>query len=70
MSAGHYQRSLDSYNKCLKTAPPAWVERATALGNRAAVLVMLHRYVEAVDDCETALRQCPHMAKLHVRRGR
>jgi len=69
-STGHYQRSLDSYNKCLKTAPPAWIERATALGNRAAVLVMLHRYVEAVDDCETALRQCPHMAKLHVRRGR
>ena len=37
-------RALDAYNKCLSMAPPDWIERATALGNRAAVLVMLLRY--------------------------
>jgi hypothetical protein len=36
-------RALDAYNKCLNLAPVGWLERATALGNRAAVLVMLHR---------------------------
>lgn len=37
------RRALDAYNKCLNLAPDGWIERATALGNRAAVLVMLHR---------------------------
>ena len=40
----HFHRALDAYNKCLNLAPPVWGERATALGNRAAVLVMLLRY--------------------------
>jgi tetratricopeptide (TPR) repeat protein len=40
------------------------------LGNRAATLMMLHRYVEAADDCAAALRHDPSMVKLHSRRGR
>jgi len=69
-STGSYPRALDAYNKCLSMAPPDWIERATALGNRAAVLVMLLRYKEAVNDCEEALRLDKCMVKLQVRRGR
>ena len=54
----------------MKIAPLGWIERATALGNRAAVLVMLHRFVEAVNDCDEALRLDSHMVKLLVRKGR
>ena len=32
--------------------------------------MMLHRYVEAADDCAAALRLDPSMVKLHSRRGR
>jgi len=69
-SSGSYLRALDAYNKCLNLGPANWLERPTALGNRAAVLVMLHRFVEAVNDCEEALKLDKNMVKLHVRRGR
>jgi len=69
-SSGCYEKALDAYDRCMKTAPPGWTERATALGNRAAVLVMLHRFVEAVNDCDEALRLDSNMVKLLVRKGR
>lgn len=69
-SSGCYDKALDAYDRCMKIAPPGWIERATALGNRAAVLVMLQRFVEAVNDCDEALRLDSHMVKLLVRKGR
>jgi tetratricopeptide (TPR) repeat protein len=69
-SSGCYEKALDAYDRCMKIAPPGWFERATALGNRAAVLVMLHRFVEAVNDCDEALRLDSNMVKLLVRKGR
>jgi len=69
-SSGWYEKALDAYDRCMKIAPPGWFERATALGNRAAVLVMLHRFVEAVNDCDEALRLDSNMVKLLVRKGR
>ena len=69
-SSGCYEKALDAYDRCMKIAPLGWIERATALGNRAAVLVMLHRFVEAVNDCDEALRLDSHMVKLLVRKGR
>ena len=67
-----FGRALDAFEKALKFAPttPAWPTRPQVLGNRAATLMMLHRYVESVDDCAEALTLDPTMIKLHTRRGR
>ena len=65
-----YVRALDAFNTCLSVASQQWSSRATVLGNRAATYMMLDRYIEAVEDCETAVQLDPSMLKLHVRRGR
>jgi tetratricopeptide (TPR) repeat protein len=69
-----FARALDSFDKALqfgchdKDRP--WPMRPQVLGNRAATLMMVHRYIEAADDCAEALRLDPSMVKLHTRRGR
>ena len=68
--ASEFSRALEAFEKGLKFAPPGWPLRAQVLGNRAATLMMVHRYQEAADDCAEALRLDPTMAKLHTRRGR
>jgi tetratricopeptide (TPR) repeat protein len=65
-----FDRALYSYDKCLEVAPKSCTFRTIVLGNRAATYMMLDRYIEAVEDCETAVREDPSMIKLHVRKGR
>jgi Flp pilus assembly protein TadD len=65
-----YEQALAAFNTCLSVAPMQWSSRATVLGNRAASFMMLDRYIEAVEDCEAAVKLDSTMLKLHVRRGR
>lgn len=65
-----YSRALDAFNKALDAAPENWVSLVSVFGNRAATLMMLERYVEAVADCEEALRVDPYINRLQGRRGR
>ena len=67
-----FGRALDAFEKALNFAPtnPPWPTRPQVLGNRAASLMMLHRYIESADDCAEALTLDPTMIKLHTRRGR
>jgi hypothetical protein len=43
--SGHYDKSLEFFNKAIHISPKTWVGRANAFGNRAASFLMLHRYV-------------------------
>ena len=65
-----YEQALDAFTKAINVAPPNWSLVPTVLGNRAATLVMMGRFIEACDDCQDALRLDASLVKLHVRRAR
>ena len=65
-----FSRALEAFEKSFQFAPKDWPLHAQVLGNRAATLMMLHRYAEAAADCAEALKLDPTMVKLHARRGR
>ena len=65
-----YEKALEVFTKALRVGPPKWEGRSSNLGNRAATYVMLSRFVEAVDDCDQALRLDPTAIKLHVRKAK
>ncbi len=65
-----YDKALLSFTKAMQVAPADWFYKATVLGNRAAALMMLDRYVEAAEDCQQAVRLDPTLVRLHSRRGR
>lgn len=54
----------------MKLCPPIWSGRPLVLGNRAAAYMMLDRFIEAVDDCDEALKLDPTALKICMRKGR
>ena len=69
-TANRYEEALHAYSQSLCYCPPNWPTRSIVLGNRAAALMMLQRFVEASVDCDAALEADPTMVKLFVRRAR
>jgi len=65
-----YEKAYSSFTKALEIAPSDWFYKATVLGNRAASLMMLDRFVEAADDCKNAMAIDPTLVRLHSRRAR
>ena len=65
-----YEESLQAFSEALLLAPDGWHERPKLHCNRAAALIMLHRYEEAVRDCEQAVAQDPALLKAYTREGR
>lgn len=68
--AKRYEESLQAFSEALLLAPEAWHERPKLHCNRAAALIMLHRYGEAVRDCERAVAKDPTLLKAYTRCGR
>ena len=68
--AKRYEESLQAFSQALLLAPDAWHERPKLHCNRAAALIMLHRYEEAVKDCEQAVARDPALLKAYTRCGR
>lgn len=68
--AEQYLRAYEAFSKCLQVCPAKWTEIPGVLGNRAAVLMMLDRYVEVIEDCEEALTISPGSLNLLDRKGR
>lgn len=68
--AKRYKDSLQAFSEALLLAPDAWHERPKLHCNRAAALIMLHRYEEAVRDCERAVAADPGLLKAYTRCGR
>ena len=65
-----YEDALHAYTQSLYHCPTDWSTRAIVLGNKAAALMMLQRFVEAAADCNAALEADKSMVKLYVRRAR
>jgi tetratricopeptide (TPR) repeat protein len=68
-----FYRALENFTKALFVSGSAGLrlsDRALVLGNRAAAYFMLDRYIEAIEDCEAALRIDVNLFKLHLRAGR
>ena len=65
-----YENALDAFSNCLAACPEDWSELPGVLGNRAATLMMLERYVEAIEDCNRAVKMNPNMLRLLDRKGR
>lgn len=65
-----YEQAHDAFTKALTVAPANWPLAPTVLGNRAAALVMINRYIEACDDCQEALKLDQSLVKLNIRRAR
>ena len=61
--AGKYQEAADAYGKAIEAEP----KEATYDGNRAAALLMLKKYDEALEDCRQAIDLDPKMVKGYVR---
>lgn len=68
--AEKYCDAYDAFSKCLKICSPMWSEIPSVLGNRAAALMMLDRYVEAIEDCDKAITAMPRFLRLLDRKGR
>ena len=65
-----YAKALDSFNKALEQSQESWSIYSTLLANRAAVLMMLDRYIEVLSDCEKVLLLDPKNIKICCRKGR
>ena len=65
-----YEDSLQQFSNAILLAPDGWAEKPKLFCNRAAALIMLHRYEEAVRDCEQAVAQDPALLKAYTRGGR
>lgn len=66
----NYEKSLHEFTNALLLAPDGWPEKPKLYCNRAAALIMLHRYEDAVKDCEKAIQGDPHLLKAYTRCGR
>eukprot|EP00624_Nannochloropsis_granulata_P002994 evm.model.NODE_25201_length_48748_cov_29.326208.7 len=66
----NYEKSLHEFTNALLLAPDGWSEKPKLYCNRAAALIMLHRYEDAVKDCEKAIQGDPHLLKAYTRCGR
>ena len=60
---GKYQEAADAYGKAIEAEP----KEATYYGNRAAALLMLKKYDEALEDCRLAIELDPSFVKGYVR---
>ena len=69
-NADNYTAAYDAYSLALSNGSSDWSFRPAVYGNRAAALMMLGRYIEAIDDCTMAVREDPTLIKLHCRKGR
>ena len=69
-NADNYVAAYDAYSLALSHGSDDWNFRPAVFGNRAATLMMLGRYLEAIDDCTMAVREDPTLIKLHCRKGR
>ena len=65
-----YENALEAFSKCISVCPKDWVELPNTFSNRAATLMMLMRYVEAIEDCDKALSLNSNMLRLMDRKGR
>ena len=65
----HRRHCQAKYGEALETAPPASKERAIYHSNRAACLLRLDRFAEAVTDCTQALDLDPGSCKALMRRA-
>ena len=65
-----YENAMNSFSECIALCPEGWTELPEVLGNRAATLMMLMRYVEAIEDCDKALSLNSNMLRLMDRKGR
>ena len=65
-----YEESLQQFSNAILLAPDGWAEKPKLFCNRAAALIMLHRYEEAVRDCEQAVKGDPSLLKAYTRCGR
>lgn len=66
----HYEESLHEFSNALLLAPDGWLEKPKLFCNRAAALIMIHRYEDAVKDCEKAIKGDRHLLKAYTRCGR
>lgn len=62
---GHFAEALSLYEKAISMSP----SNAAYHFNRAAALMGLRRFVEAVRECEEAIRLDPAYVKAHHRLG-
>ena len=60
---GKYQEAVDAYTSAIEADP----SEATYHGNRAAALLMLKKYDEALQDCKQAIKMDPMFVKAFVR---
>ena len=51
-----YYTAYEKFSRCVEISPEGWEELPGVLGNRAASLMMLERYVEVIEDCDRALK--------------
>ncbi|KAJ8377248.1 hypothetical protein AAFF_G00264760, partial [Aldrovandia affinis] len=61
-----YAEAFNYYTKAIETSP----KNASYYGNRAATLMMLHRYREALEDSQQAVRLDDTFMKGHLREGK
>lgn len=65
-SKGNYERAVEWYTQAIDKSP----EQSAYYGNRAAALVMLGKYEEALRDCRAGLNIQPEFVKLLLRAGK
>lgn len=64
--AKNYKEAVSLYSQAVAQAPSV----PTFLGNRAAALMMLGRFAEAIDDCAKAVQLDPTFVKAFMRAGK
>uniref|UniRef100_A0AAV1TD17 RNA polymerase II-associated protein 3 n=1 Tax=Peronospora matthiolae TaxID=2874970 RepID=A0AAV1TD17_9STRA len=64
-SCGDYEAAIESYTRCLSWNP----HNAVVLSNRAMAYLKKQEFVNAEDDCTSALKIDPTHVKSHTRRG-
>ncbi|KAI9098625.1 hypothetical protein DFS34DRAFT_618244 [Phlyctochytrium arcticum] len=60
---GDYYQAVDLYSEAIELAP----DNATIYSNRAAALMMIRRYKQAISDCEAAVARDPDNIKGYLR---
>jgi len=65
-----YDEAIYRYGEALKIDPSHTAMNAVFHCNRAAARMAKRQFLEALQDCDDALRLCPDYIKAHVRRAR
>ena len=68
-TANQYEDAVALYSACLSLDPSNNSYNATIYNNRAAALIKLSRWTEALSDCDRCIELSPATIKAHLRRS-